>query len=194
MKKLVASASIFVIVLAWLLIPICASELPTQLATPTESENSVSSASGWASELVKQMPIILPSLTTIVAITVPLITTAMNNKHQQKMKLLDVQYDAKKEAYLNFISSFPLTLDPSDAEREAFVLAGFKAVLFSDKKHLPAITEYMKKIRYGNFSSYESWIFSHQACAALLAEDLNSGGEGKREKNRPKAVTKKHKK
>jgi hypothetical protein len=124
-------------------------------------------------ELTGVLTIVMPSVTAIVAILVPLIIEKKRSESELKLKQLEILYDKKLEIYKEFADSYGrMHENRSMDDYHRFRGAANKAAVLSEPQCRNAIFNLLDKVDLFNGSTNQDTDIKFQACIGMLYRQI----------------------
>lgn len=126
-----------------------------------------------AQELTGVLTLVLPSVTAIVAILVPLIIEKRRSESELKLKQLEILYDKKLEIYKEFADTYGrMHENRSIDDYQKFRGAANKAAVLSEPQCRNAIFNLLDKVDLFNGSTNQDTDIKFQACIGMLYRQI----------------------
>lgn len=124
-------------------------------------------------EITDILTVILPSVTAIVAILVPLIVEKKRAESALKLKQLEILYDKKLEIYKEFADTYGrMHENRAVDDYQRFRGAANKAAVLSEAQCRNAIFNLLDKVDLFNGSTNQDTNLKFQACISMLYRQI----------------------
>ncbi|MEG1608336.1 MAG: hypothetical protein RR348_00565 [Clostridia bacterium] len=123
--------------------------------------------------MIDKLPLILSSVTAIVAIISPIILSIISNKQHRKLESLKLMYVQKQSVFEDLITYY--TLKYKDPNINVFSSKISKAILVANDKTAMSLNKLLDAINTPVDENYTENHFSiFRSCLTLMQQDLNT--------------------